>query len=194
MIPEVIQHKGYTVYLRDLCEMLHTCDPALCSETGCCCGCYSIGITPAELERVIGLAPQAEKYATGIAEDDEIFEEGDCETDLELAVNDEGLCNLAYVDSLGRTLCAVHSAAVDLGLDPYKTKPAPCTLWPVMMPESEEKIIAIMEDAYEFPCNKKRDLTGVTRLCDEVAEILNKKISPAFTSELNEIIRKSQLS
>ena len=137
---------------------------------------------------MLGLIPQASKYQPALTDEDaELFEES--EDGFEFAVDDDGLCSFGYQDAAGHTLCSVHSAACDLELDPYKTKPAPCTLWPVMMPDTGEKVIAVMEDAYDFPCNKPRDLANVTELSPGVAEILDKKISPQFTRELNQILR-----
>jgi len=146
------------VDLAALRALAHTCTPEACfgNRKGCC-ESYEIYIDRGEMSPIVGAMPAANRYRRGLMKDGvpiDPFEEtddGHC-----LATNDHGRCLFAYRDKQGRTLCSLHSVALDAGLPPVDVKPLACALWPLYLAEGDPMTLTVQDDALEFPCNTHR--------------------------------------
>ncbi|MEW5725649.1 MAG: hypothetical protein AB1896_21245 [Thermodesulfobacteriota bacterium] len=149
---------GVLVDAAALHGLAHDCRPELCNHGRFCCSQYVIHVTPAELERIVGFMPLAARYARGLKTNGgfrNVFEEEDDGT-FQLDSKPDGTCLFSHRDRDGRGLCSLHSAALDLGRDPARVKPECCTLWPLALAEGRPSLLGVHEDAYDFPCNHRR--------------------------------------
>jgi hypothetical protein len=183
MTEKVITIDGIRVYVDMLARIEHSCDPKLCGRQGNCCSCYQIPLTKAELSRAIGLSSHAANYQPDLLDEDvELFEEMDDDS-LILGSTDTGRCVFAFPRGRGM-YCSLHAACLELDLPPYRTKPAPCTLWPLCLSESKPLELAVMGDAKQFPCNRLLKKPRKT-LHAGIAEILDELYGPDFTEKVN---------
>ncbi|MCC6142857.1 MAG: DUF3109 family protein [Candidatus Hydrogenedentes bacterium] len=150
----MIEIDGIRVDLDALLSLNHACDPGKCRYQGSCCRVYEICATRKEVSRAIGMMPAAARYARHLDEDGELanpFEPtGDGLYAIESA--EDGACAFAFRRS-GKLLCSIHAAALDAGLNPYRTKPSSCTLWPLALSEGTQPVLSVQEDVLRFPCN-----------------------------------------
>ena len=176
------------VHVDLLARIEHTCDPRLCGRKGNCCSCYQIPITESELSRAIGLSTHAAKYQPNLQDEDvELFDEADDDS-LILGSTDAGRCVFAFPRGAG-VYCSLHAACLDLDLPPYQTKPAPCTLWPLCLSESNSLELAVMGVAKKFPCNRLLSKPRKT-LHAGIAEILDELYGPEFTTQVNTALKE----
>jgi len=115
-----------------LLSLSHTCNPSKCVHAKTCCSSYDVPVTGKEEETITGLLPDAAKYARhlrDVDEIDDIFDEDGRDTSLQ--THESGMCLFAYRGRDKGVRCSLHSAALDLGLAPEKSKPGPCSLWPL---------------------------------------------------------------
>jgi hypothetical protein len=147
--------KGPPADLDALRGLAHRCDPALCRASGSCCACFEVEVTRAELGRIIGFLPEAERFKPGLRDED-LYDRGE-DGFFVLDTEESGRCVLAYRDRRGRILCSLHAAALARGLDPAKVKAQCCMLWPLALTESKPETLMVHEDALDFPCNTPRD-------------------------------------
>ena len=190
-----IEIRGIRVQAEALLRLKHRCDPALCKGGRCCCRFYEVTFTRKEVARVVGLMPHCTRYAPELAPG-RAFDNPFDKAEGNLFVIDErqdGTCAFAYTNRKGHTLCSIHSAALDLGLDPYKTKAAACVIWPLALSEDKPPILSVQDDIYRFPCNTKRR-AGAKRLDAGVAEAIASLFGPAFLHELQDAIARSRPS
>jgi hypothetical protein len=175
----IVTVQNVRVHLAELRGLAHDCRPVLCSRMGTCCSQYLVTISERKLSRLVGMIPLAEKYARHLARPDVrhgCFEEGP--DGLELGTDDDGLCHFAFRRD-GAVLCSLHAAALEHGLEPYATKPQSCSLWPLMISTSRPRELAVMPDAWDYPCNRRR--RGKT-LHAGVVEILRKVFGEPFAA------------
>jgi hypothetical protein len=138
-----------------LCSIEHECRPTLCADTGVCCAGYDICVEEQELDRLTGATALAADYVPGLAEGPPPFRH--LFADLYALDTDEaGLCVYAWRDPAGRTLCSLHSAALDRGLDVRRVKPRSCLLWPLAVSGSEPGYLSVDPGAFRYPCNRRR--------------------------------------
>jgi len=145
---------GLRVDLDSLRSIAHRCDPSLCRGLRGCCSRYEVTLGPTELSTIIGMLPEAARYVPALADAD-LYEELD-EGEFAIETDEEGRCVFAYRNHTGDTLCALHSAALRHGLDPVSVKPRSCFLWPLALTESKPPVLSIQDDAFTFPCNRRR--------------------------------------
>ncbi len=148
----------------------YRCDPDLCAGGVCCCASFEVCIEDEELDRLIGLLPTAAAYAdAGRGVVDAPFEPLESGV-FALETDEDGLCLMAHTTDDGRTLCAFHFAALELGLDPVVSKPRACALWPLSLSENAPARLTVDPSAAEFPCCRLRESPG--RLAPELAATL----------------------
>ncbi|MBI2436107.1 MAG: DUF3109 family protein [Candidatus Hydrogenedentes bacterium] len=175
------------VDLDALLRLDHACDPKACSAAGCCCGSYEVTVSPKELRRITGMIPESSRFARNLR-----TANGALENPFEriekglyaLDTDERGRCVFAYRDKEGFIRCSIHSAALRLGLEPYRTKPFACTLWPLAISEDNPPVLTVQEDAYRFPCNRRRSRPARTR-APEVALIIEQLFGNTFLEELH---------
>jgi hypothetical protein len=181
-------HRGTTILvdLTALSSIAHACDPLLCRSCGSCCGRYEIALSARELERMVGISPEARKFQPDLDPEDffEELDDGGCA----LASDEDGLCAFAWRDQEGRVLCSAHSAALARGLDPYRVKPSCCSLWPLALSEGRPRVLTVQDDAFELPCNRRRRDEG---LDSGVADIIRGLFGARFLSEVREALAES---
>jgi hypothetical protein len=182
---------GTVVDLRSVAELRHACDPAVCRGRRSCCAEYEVRVTGDEVPRIAGLMPAASRYVPDLESDgrlENVFD-GLGHEICALETDEEGLCVFAYENGEGCLLCGLHSAAADLGLDPYAAKPDACTLWPLAIVETDPTVLSVQPDAYGFPCNTRRP-GPFAGLDPGVRRIIEALFGRGFASELEEAIRK----
>ena len=186
---ELVRIGGVRVDLNALTGIAHTCDPERCRHRESCCASYEICLDKADVERVAGMMPHVVGYVPRLGDADDFdnpFEK--IEPNLYAMDTDEdGLCPFAYRVRGGAVMCSIHSAAVELGLKPYATKPRSCSLWPLSLSEDRVPILGVQEDAFRFPCNRRR--SGRNSLHRNVASIVVEVFGEGFLREIDEALR-----
>ncbi len=185
---------GITVDLAALAALAHECRPELCRDAVSCCACYEIGLDRRELNRIIGLLPQAARFAPHLKDGNEfvnIFEE-ESPNYFTIDATPEGSCWFSYRDSLKSPLCSLHSAALELNLEPAAVKPLGCQLWPLSLTEKPRPVLSVHEDALAFPCNRRR-VPEQKGLDDGLLSIISSWRGQAFTRKLIAAARQAGL-
>lgn len=188
MIAGTVTIDDLVVHVNALLDISHFCRPFQCRNGTSCCECYQVTITSRELSRIIGMIGPASRYAKHLCASDghpEVFEES--EGGLELGTDETGRCIFAYRHHKGESLCSIHSAAMEMNLNPYEIKPQSCTLWPLMISETPPRELAVTPDAFEFPCNKRRP-KDQTKLDEGIANILTIIFGPQFVEKFHAAI------
>ncbi len=180
---------GILIDLDALLSIAHLCRPEHC-PTDYCCSDYQVIVDGHELEAIVGYMPLAARYARGLKSGKElknVFQEEEPPL-FSIDTNRKGECIFIYPDRAGRRFCSLHTVALDREMPPAAVKPHCCTLWPLSLVESQPPILRIHEEAFDYPCNKKR--RGRRRLDKGVAGIVKAIWGMDFFNELNELIRK----
>jgi len=176
---------GYRVDLDALASIAHRCDPVLCRRMGSCCAEYDVWVGDAEVERMVGMMPQAACFARHLrsADGELVNPFRDLGPDA-YAIEDgpDGLCIFAYFGPRGQRLCSLHSAALEAGLPPQSVKPDCCFSWPLSIATSLPPLVSIQEDAMGFPCNSRREPDGC--LDEGISRIVEAVFGPEFLAEL----------
>ncbi len=174
--------QGIRVDLAALRTLRHNCVPQKCveRERGCC-ETYEVFVDRSEIGTIVGALPDAARYARHLKQRGEFIDPiedseggGDC-----LATHQDGRCVFAYRASNGMTLCSLHSAGIDLGLEPFKVKPKACALWPLYFVEGKSPLLTVQDGALKFPCNHKRKSSSAT-LDTGVAHIVRTVFGESF--------------
>ncbi|NIA15365.1 MAG: hypothetical protein GWP08_14945 [Nitrospiraceae bacterium] len=165
--------RGMVADIPALLRLRHRCEPRRCADGASCCQAYEVCLSPCEVDRLAGLMPACIPYAPGLKDPTGYINPFECVGQRLFAIeeDEDGLCVFGYRSPGGGMRCAVHSAALDLGLDPDKTKPRSCALWPLSLGTSRPRFLTIQDDAYAFSCNRRRSAT-VAALDGGVAAIV----------------------
>ncbi len=155
----------------------HRCGPSVCRTGPSCCSQYEVRIEEGDVPALLGILPRAARYAPALQTPEGLAGVVD---DVEGGVVPAGtgaddLCVLAYTSPEGDVLCSVHTAALEMGLEPYGAKPSCCALWPLTVTVAEPHVISVQEDAFAFPCNTRRTGPG---LDDGLADALEAMFGP----------------
>ncbi len=151
---------GMRIDLNAIRGIKHRCEPSLCADRErCCCACYEVCVEECELERLIGLLPEAARLARHLKPNGQLDNPFDPVGDglFAMDTDDDGLCTFAFQGPRREVLCSLHAAAEKLGLDPYQSKPFSCVLWPLAITEGEDRVLTVDGGAFGFPCNRRRD-------------------------------------
>jgi hypothetical protein len=181
---------GIVVELASLAGLSHRCRPRLCRRSRFCCAAYEVEVDEGELATIVGLLPEAGRYAPALWSGNgwaNVFEEGEGGL-YTLDSDEEGLCVFAYRRSSGGRRCALHTAAQDLGLSPYRAKPRCCALWPLALWETSTPVLGLHEDIFSFPCNAPRPHDS-RDLDPGVAALIRENFSQGFLAELNNYLK-----
>lgn len=169
---------GIRVDIPALRRLRHACDPNLCRHTRCCCKSYEIIVDRNEARTVVGMLPDAARYARRLRDGANFHDPFDTtEGGLCLASTSTGRCVFAFTTKDGLR-CSLHAAALELGLPPASVKPKACTLWPLFFDETDPPLLTVQEDAYDFPCNTVGNPNG--RLDPGVEEIIESLFGTKF--------------
>jgi len=168
-------------------SIAHHCDPAKCRGSRSCCARYEVAVTERELSAVIGMLPDAARFAPHLREDGgfvDVFEEAD-DGKTVLATDEDMRCVFAFRGQAGETLCSLHAAALAAALAPAAHKPRSCRLWPLALSDDRPRALTVMRDAYAFPCNRRR--RGRPKgLHPGIGEIILGAFGERFLQELEE--------
>lgn len=142
--------------------LAHRCDPMKCiGRARGCCETYEVVVGRREQGTIVGTLDEVSRFTSALREDGDFldpFEETEGGTCLN--TDEEGRCVFAYRDTLGATLCSLHSVALDLGLPPAEVKPRACALWPLALVEGDPPLLTVQEGILDFPCNRARGEGG----------------------------------
>jgi len=157
-----------------LASLGHLCRPALCRSSPSCCARYEITVSRREVARIVGCMPAAAELAPHLRDAGELVSvfEPVGEGLLAIDTDEAGRCAFAYHHPRGGTRCSLHAGAMKMGLDPYRTKPFCCSLWPLGLSEGTPPILTVTDDALRLPCNSRRAATPRRPLHEGVRQIL----------------------
>ena len=160
----IIEFDGYLIDPRPLLDYDFKCEPKKCQEEDAyCCARFEVDITRAEAKRVAGLIPAAARYIPSLVDREGSFANPFDDEDgyLYLDKNDNYDCIFTYIDDAkGEKFCALHTACIDLGLNPSLEKPLPCAIWPLFVSDEDEdgkKFIGLDLDVDPVCLTKKKD-------------------------------------
>jgi len=176
---------GMRIDVEALRRIAHRCVPEKCAtrERGCC-STYEVTVGKREIGTIVGSIALAAKYAPELGPDLEAFE--DTEGGTCLATDEDGRCVFAYKNSTRTTYCSLHSVALDHDLPPAEVKPRSCALWPLALVEDDPPLLTIQEDAQEFPCNRRRNGSGLNK---GVAETIEEVFGAEFRIAVDKAIQ-----
>ena len=176
--------KNIRVDVPALMSIRHRCRPGVCKGRPNCCSRFQIHVDEKELETIVGFLPLVEKYTSSMGGEpgyDNVFEEAEDGCFIIDADEDEQ-CVFAYVNDAEETLCSLHSAAFDLGLQPVDVKPKCCSLWPLALNGGPQPVLSVNKLYASFPCNRKK---AVPKGLDAgIQETIRIYFGESFLSEL----------
>lgn len=158
------------------------CRPALCSKSDCCCRHYEVDMNKAEFNRAVELLPAASEFASHLKVDggyENVFD--DDGPSWVIDSGEDGYCSFAYLTDRDEPLCSLHSAAVSMGLDPYKSKPACCSFWPLALTTGRYRELTIHDNIFAFDCVTPNK---TNRLDSGIASIIETMLGEDFLKEL----------
>jgi hypothetical protein len=135
--------------------LAHDCTPTRYPGQCRCCGTYEVCVSAKELPLLDGCVKSAGDKGIIKKSLHSVFEELD-DGQYCLDTDEDGLCRLALPQPDGSAYCALHTSALQQGLEPYSHKPRSCALWPLATSEEKKPALGVTPDAFEFPCNRKR--------------------------------------
>ncbi len=182
---------GIKVDIDALLRIRHYCDPMLCREGPCCCHEYEVAFPKKELRHIVGLVPEAGKYAEKVlpgAAHENPFDEDGSGTYI-LDTDESGKCVFAFQDKVGCTWCALHRVALDHHLTPHKHKPSPCSLWPLALTEDTPPVLTVQDDILRYPCIWMRK--KAKKLYPDIADCIRRVFGDDFLLEINEYLNNN---
>lgn len=135
---------------RELLKRSYRCDPGLC-KGGVCCAVFDIAVTFEEKDRIEKLIPKILKYCPWLETEADFFKLTPCE--LFIKKRENGLCIFNWQDEQDRCWCALHSAALEDGLNPFSLKPLNCSMWPFLR-DGENRLE--LDTKTPAPCLKEK--------------------------------------
>lgn len=172
-----------------ICSVTHNCT-GCAGDSKCCCSSYEVCISTSELTKIIGCIPVAAKFCQHLKSHnsyENVFEEIGRNLFC-IDTTEDGLCVFAYSKG-DKILCALHSAAVNLGIPVHEVKPKACLIWPLTISEGKRKILSMDHDVLEFRCNAQNH-NGTLSLCPSIAGIVESAFGQKFRYELESAANK----
>ena len=152
----------------------HQCSGCATTDA-CCCAKYEVCVSAREMRAIIGALPLAAEHCPWLKDEngyDNVFDETErgC---FAIDTHEDGLCVLAYHCDSG-IRCSLHSVAEQIGVSPHLLKPFSCTLWPLSLQESPDAALSICDDAFRFPCNRRKEKGGTIspEILDSIKRLL----------------------
>lgn len=178
---ELPRVQGVIVDVDALGGIAYECDPALCRDTQKCCASYDVCLDEDELPMILGGMHLAMGRAPHLEDKPAPFEHVMGRL-YALDTDEDGLCTFAWRNGNGHVLCALHSAALERGLDLHAVKPRCCLMWPLAMTDSEPHYLSVDPGAFEFPCCTRREPDGA--LHESIRRHVEFMFGRAFLDEL----------
>ncbi len=188
MAPSYARISEYLVDLDALARLSHSCDPSKCVGDKSCCATYDVPATEDECDRMTGMLPLAARYQPTLRDGDGFVETFDEDEEISLATDEDGRCVFAFRGKDKGERCSLHAAALDVGVDPYRSKPMPCALWPLALTDDDVPVLTVMAGVGGFPCNRGRPRRA--SLHPGVADILATCFGPTFRDAVVEAVAK----
>ena len=182
--------KGIKVDLPSLAALSHHCRPGFCGEAGPCCRRYEIHVEADEISRIVGWMPLAAGFSNHLEADGElgnVFEE-DGQGAYMIDINYRDDCVFSYSGRHRELLCSLHAAALSAEVSPLRVKPRCCSLWPLALSQDRVPVLAVQHDAYDYPCNRKKNLHNSV-LHHRVAGIIQGLFGVDFLGEVEQALR-----
>ncbi|MFT5122100.1 MAG: hypothetical protein ACI9TH_002671 [Kiritimatiellia bacterium] len=182
--------EGLLVDLDALQSIHHRYDPEQCKAINCCCSTYEVTLGKREVDRIVDYIPLAAAYAPGLMEDGVFLNPFDKieRHKWSIDTDEDGCCVFAYKDKNDETRCSIHTAAMDLGKNPFHIKPESCALWPLAFTEGRPKTLTVMPGVLKFPCNTLRAQRDGT-LDEGIAELIEKLFGHRFLTGVLEALK-----
>ena len=174
-----------------ICSIDHKCNG--CRESSKkCCSIYDVTINRQEMENIIDYLPFAAHFCINLKKDGHYLNVFDEISDnlYSIDTNEDGTCSFAYFES-GKIVCALHTAADELGIAVQKVKPKSCLLWPLAVFEGEPEILSIQDDIFEFSCITKKK-TETLCLSPSIADSIEKVYGRNLRISLQEAAGKGR--
>ncbi|MEI6168758.1 MAG: hypothetical protein WCS52_16375 [bacterium] len=134
------------------------------------------------MKTIIGALPLAARHCPDLENGegfDNVFDEVERGV-FAIDTHENGLCVFAYQSHSG-IRCALHSAALEIGLSPHLLKPSSCTLWPLVLRYPPDAALSICDDALRFHCNRK---VKAGRISPELLDSLEKLLGAAVCGQI----------
>ncbi len=177
------------VDLEAIRRIAHCCQPERCADRPSCCATFEVCVDTDEVAKLAGGLPDAARWANRLIADGDYENPFDPTDDGLYAIDtdEDGLCVFAYRKT-GRTLCSLHTWALEVGVRPIDAKPRSCCLWPLALSEDTPSILSVMDGAFDFPCNRRRSGTRKS-LHPGVAEIIETALGQAALAEIARLLK-----
>lgn len=167
------------------------CDALLCRGIENCCSRYDVVIDDSEREKLLGLLPGCAEFQPslwGVDGPENPFDDSSDDGLYSVDQDDNG-CVILYDGTAGEKICALHSTALALGLDPYVCKPLACTLWPLILIEGQRVILGLDSEVFDFPCASAKERPD-TRLPQGFRRTLQLVFSDAWLGDLEQLAQQ----
>lgn len=180
-----------------LAAVRHAC--AGCgTKQACCCASFDVCVTRREMRIITGAMPVAAAFQPALkirGGFQNVFDETD-DGLFALDTDANGLCVFAYASG-GGIRCALHSAALLLGVSPVSLKPAVCVLWPMTFTDVPDSRLTISENAFDFDCCRKpggkKRRTIAPALLESVADLFGEGAKKALVAAAKNGLRRARI-
>jgi len=183
---QTIMIDNIKVDIKALMSIGHDCRPKVCSGSPNCCSRYRIHVSEQEMETIVGFIPLTAKYTASVGDASSftnVFEE-EQDGSLVIDADENEQCVFAYTAESQEILCALHTAALDLGMSPFEVKPKCCTIWPLTLTDEPVPTLSVDNHFESFPCNRKK--TAAQGIDSGIKETIRVYFGDTFLDELLE--------
>jgi hypothetical protein len=189
--PYFIQIGNILVDCYTIVRVSYYCSPQrFCNPSTTCCSFYGITLTEHEIAKIDSIMDTVSKYSPILRLDkgcyENVFGEISGTTLYWIDSTEDGRCIFSYLENGETIKCAIHSAAIDLGLKPGDYKPRECTLWPLSLVQLRGKLSLLTVDKYvsRFRCVQKNQASPYPS--SSIEEILVYAFGKDFCSQVRE--------
>jgi hypothetical protein len=145
---------NYFADIKELSLYSFRCNSLECvKKKACCCQIYDVDISRHEMDQIICYFDVISSYCHDLKTDNyykNVFEKyGDR---FMIDHNSKGYCVFSYFDKEGYLRCGIHSAALEVGINPKFLKPLNCIIWPLSIKEERSYKVIELASSDEWPC------------------------------------------